>query len=68
MVRPVITKGLAVLPAGAMMANHELNSKPAKPDSPTVGTSGNCGKRLGVLTANKRSLPAFTKALTVAMP
>ena len=38
------------VPAGAMIANHELNSKPGKPDSDTVGTSANCGRRCGVVT------------------
>jgi hypothetical protein len=33
------------VPAGAISANQELNSKPGRPDSETVGTSGTaaCG-------------------------
>src|SRR3954451_12983948 len=56
------------VPAGAIIANHELNSNPGRPDSDTVGTSGNCGRRFGVVTPMSRSLPAFTSELTVAMP
>jgi hypothetical protein len=29
------------VPAGAISANHELNSNPGKPDSDTVGVSAN---------------------------
>ena len=56
------------VPAGAMMANQELNSKPGTPDSDTVGTSGNCGRRFGVVTPTRRSLPAATSEAVVAMP
>ena len=41
--------------AGAMIANHELKKNPGKPDSETVGTSGNCDMRLSVVTPMSRS-------------
>src|SRR5438045_9013411 len=59
--------GLGV-PAGAITATQELNSKPGKPDCETVGTSGNCGMRCGVVTPISRTLPARTSEFTVAMP
>jgi hypothetical protein len=59
--------GLGV-PAGAISANQELNSKPGKPDSATVGTSGNCGMRRCVVTPIRRSLPPLISELTVAIP
>ena len=58
----------AGVPAGASMANQELNSKPARPDSLTVGASGYCGRRLGVLTAMSLTRWPLIKALTVASP
>ena len=46
------------VPAGAMTANHELNSKPGRPDSDTVGTSGNCGRRARRRDADQPQLAA----------
>ena len=56
------------VPAGAITANHELNSKPGKPESLIVGTSGNCGNGLGVLTPIRRTLPPLINPITVASP
>src|SRR6185436_18210801 len=56
------------VPAGASTANQELNSNPGRPDSDTVGTSGYCGMRLGVVTATSLTLLPRTSELTVASP
>src|SRR5690606_11375108 len=42
---------------GAKKPNHDPASKPAKPDSATVGSSGSEGERALVLTASARNLP-----------
>ena len=47
------------MPAGATTLYHATNSKPGKPDSLTVGTSGNCFERCRVVTAMPRSDPSF---------
>ena len=44
------------VPAGAMRPLQELTSKPASPDSISVGTSGSCGRRCVPATASARSL------------
>ena len=56
------------VPAGATIANQELNTKPGNPDSDTVGTSGNCGRRRSVVTPISRSWPPRTNAATVPKP
>ena len=43
------------VPAGARIANHELKKKPGRPDSETVGTSGNCDNLFSVVTPISRS-------------
>ena len=48
------------VPFGATNPNHDCTSKPATPASPIVGTSGAEGERCALVTANARSLPAFT--------
>ena len=47
------------VPAGASTPYQVLTSKPLKPDSATVGTSGSDELRLAEVTANGRSLPAL---------
>ena len=46
--------------AGATTAIHTPASKPGKPDSATVGTSGRCAERVAPVCAITFSLPAFT--------
>ncbi|MFM2066547.1 MAG: hypothetical protein RLZZ584_1456 [Pseudomonadota bacterium] len=58
----------AGVPAGASRANQELNSKPTRPDSPTVGTSAYCGRRLGVETASSLTRLLLVSEFTVARP
>src|SRR5260221_11755907 len=48
------------VPLGAIRPNQELTSKPGRPASSTVGTSGMEGERSLVVTASARSLPDFT--------
>ena len=62
--RLTISLGVA---AGARIPNHATVSYPGNPDSATVGTSGNRGERLRVVTASARSLPAFTKGTAGGM-
>ncbi|MNS52612.1 hypothetical protein D3C72_853330 [compost metagenome] len=50
--------GLGVA-AGARMPNHVPISKPFRPASSMVGTSGSTLERLAVVTASARSLPAL---------
>src|SRR5258706_7007133 len=52
----------AGVPAGARMPNHELASKPGRPDSAIVGTSGSAGARLSEVTATARTLPDLISA------
>src|SRR5437763_1434207 len=47
------------VPAGAAKTYHAVASKPGKPASSAVGTSGNCSERLLLVTARPRSWPAF---------
>ena len=56
------------VPAGARIANHELKKKPGRPDSETVGTSGNCDSRFSVVTPINLSCPPRTSAATVPRP
>ena len=56
------------VPAGARIANHELKKNPGRPDSETVGTSGNCGNRFGVVTPISFSELPRTNAATVPRP
>ena len=46
--------------AGAKMPNQTIASKPGKPCSATVGTSGRSGERFELVTASARSLPCLT--------
>lgn len=46
--------------AGAITPAHATTSKPGRPASETVGNSGKATERLRLVTANPRSLPAFT--------
>ncbi len=61
----------AGVPLGAIMAPMETASKPLKPCSATVLTSGTMSTRLGEPTASARSLPllmcgsAATKSLNI---
>src|ERR1039458_8056329 len=48
------------VPAGAITPPHDTDSKPGRPDSVTVGTSGSEGIRLALVTAIARSLPDLT--------
>ena len=63
--RSLLTSALRVLttaagvPAGAKTPYQVLTSKPLKPDSATVGTSGSEELRLAEVTASGRSLPAL---------
>lgn len=50
----------AGVPAGTYSIVHVNTSKPERPSSATVGTSGSDGRRVAVVTASARSLPAFT--------
>lgn len=47
------------VPAGASTPNQVPMSKPFKPASSSVGTSGSAPERLPVVTASARSLPAL---------
>ena len=49
----------AGVPLGAKKPSHSDTSKPGKPDSATVGTSGSDGSRFAVLIASDRSLPVL---------
>ena len=55
---------LATTPSGvpvrATMPNHEYSSKPLRPCSSSVGTSGNWGERFSEVTPSERSRPAFS--------
>ena len=55
------------VPAGANRANQPLASRPGKPDSSTVGTSGSSGRRLRLVTASPRSMPDWTCGTKVGM-
>mgnify|MGYP006179157715 CR=1 FL=1 len=57
-IRP--TAELNELPAGASTPNQVPMSKPARPASSSVGTSGSADERWPVLTASARSLPLRT--------
>lgn len=48
------------VPAGAARPNHDCTSKPGKPDSATVGTSGSSGERCALVMAMARNRPACT--------
>src|SRR3954468_19739761 len=48
------------VPAGAKNPIHVRSSKPEKPCSFTVGTSGSAGERRALVTANARTRPALT--------
>ena len=48
------------VPAGTSSAYHELTSKPGKPDSAMVGSSGATLDRLVPVVASALSLPALT--------
>jgi hypothetical protein len=52
--------------SGATMPNQLSTSKPGKPDSSKVGTSGSGAIRLRVAAASARSLPAFKCSATTA--
>ena len=47
------------VPLGTRMPSQPLASKPGKPDSATVGTSGNAGLRVADVTARPRTLPPW---------
>ena len=53
----------AGVPVGATIAYHAVASKPAKPASCTVITSGRLGARALDVTASARSLPSFTSGM-----
>jgi hypothetical protein len=55
------------VPLGAKKPNHEPASKPGKPRSATVGTSGMERERLTLVTAMARSLPAWMCWITEGM-
>ena len=48
------------MPAGTKKAVQVRSSKPEKPCSFTVGTSGSAGERCALVTAIARTLPPFT--------
>ena len=50
----------AGVPAGASSPNHDIASKPGKPDSAMVGSSGMLGERMSDVTARARKVPART--------
>ena len=56
------------VPGGARMPCHEPVSKPGRPCSATVGTSGIALTRLALDTARMRSLPLFTCGYVASMP
>jgi hypothetical protein len=45
------------VPFGTKMPSQPVASKPGKPDSATVGTSGSAALRFGEVTARPRTLP-----------
>src|SRR6267378_6865514 len=53
---------------GAKAAYHCEDSKPGRPDSATVGTSGIAGERRLPVTAIERRRDALTCAISVGMP
>ena len=53
---------------GAAIPNQFEATKPGKPDSAIVGTSGNIEIRSGVATANAVSLPPLRLVPTAANP
>lgn len=55
------------VPAGANSPIQLLTSNPGKPNSATVGTSGNATVRARPIDAIARSLPAFTCGSTVGI-
>ena len=55
------------VPAGAIRPNQAVASKPGKPSSSMVGSSGICGERLREVIANARSLPSRTSGRTLEM-
>ena len=55
-----VLDGIALeVPAGASSAYHDTASKPGKPDSAIVGTSGKSGVRFALATPRARSFPAW---------
>lgn len=54
---PVMAGGV---PRGASSANHARESKPLRPSSPRVATSGRSARRSDDVTASGRTLPACT--------
>jgi hypothetical protein len=56
------------VPARTTMPYHDVTSKPGKPLSATVGTSGNWGLRVEPAMASATSLPLFTCCRMVEMP
>ena len=61
--RPRIGAGVR---AGASMATFSTTSKPAKPNSWKVGTSGASGLRSRVVAASARRSPDWMKGMTAA--
>ena len=57
-----------VMLEGASMPYHCVISKPGKPCSATVGTSGNWGRRWVDPVAMQRTLPALMKGSRAAAP
>ncbi|MNR05744.1 hypothetical protein D3C85_1217890 [compost metagenome] len=57
-----------VMLAGASMPYHCVISKPGKPCSATVGTSGSCARRLAEPVAMQRTLPALMNGMIAAAP
>ena len=51
--------------AGAINPFHRLETKPGKPDSSMVGTSGSTGERRAELTASARSFPSRASGTTM---
>jgi hypothetical protein len=55
------------VPAGAIRPNQPEFSKPGKPLSATVGTSGSILDRSALVTASARSLPPVTSGVAAPM-
>ena len=60
LVRPSSTIAGFGVPAGAIRPNHEVASKPGKPDSATVGRFGITDERFNDVTARPRNWPSRT--------
>jgi len=63
---PLFLTPMTRVPAGATMPFHESESKPATPDSATVGSSGISANRRKVETARSFTFPVFVCGSTSA--